>query len=92
MKLTKYCIVVGVSGVELPSATNLVLIKNTLEIKKNSHTQLLLLKICCIYIMWRRTKTRDLLQILQSVSSHDNPSTSHVKTHALSNLFRNMTS
>jgi hypothetical protein len=39
MRLTKYCIVVGISGVELPNATTLVLIKNTLEILKNkTHT------------------------------------------------------
>jgi len=28
MKMTKYCIIVGISGVELPNAATLVLIKN----------------------------------------------------------------
>lgn len=38
IKLTKYCIVVAVSGVEVPSTATSVLIKNTLEIKKkNTH-------------------------------------------------------
>ena len=32
MKVTKHCIVVAVSGVEVPNAATSVLIKNTLEI------------------------------------------------------------
>jgi hypothetical protein len=38
MKLNKYCIVAGVSGVELPNAAILVLIKNTPETVKKTHT------------------------------------------------------
>ena len=38
MKLTKYCVTVGISGVKLPNAATSVLIKNTLEIVKNTDT------------------------------------------------------